>query len=377
MAQPTGVLGSKLYVSATAIADTIDSEAEFTAVSDWTEISLIESFGEFGRVFDPVNFQAVADGRMYKFKGGYNDGNMQVVMGQDLSDTGQAVVKTASEASTQDNYGFRIELNNADTSVGGPTTYFFRGLMMSFATAIGSVNNVAKSTANVEINSSIIRMPRSELYDRFITGSSLTHYELFAGSDPQAVAPLITSNAIRLLTGDANGGHTVDGSQLIGDNGYVPSAGPIVVEARLQVDAITTVAIFFGLTDQKVALEAPITGAGVNDDITTNATDAVGFLFDTAMTNDTIWLVGVNNNVDETAQNSTLAYMAGTYKTLRIELSAAGTAVFYIDGVAIGTPMTTAVATGVTLYPTIIAFPRATVQRLVSGDYLYLRQDQT
>ena len=143
-----GVLGSKLFITDAAIASTIDSEPEFMAHS-WTEVGLIESFGEFGRVFDPVTFQAVGDGRTYKLKGGFNDGAIQFTLGQDLTDAGQALVKTAANSASQDNYGFRIELNDPPSSVGGPTTFFLRGLAMSYRTQMGAANAVVKAPITV------------------------------------------------------------------------------------------------------------------------------------------------------------------------------------------------------------------------------------
>src|SRR5882672_518535 len=97
-----GTLGSRIYISPT-VAATIDTEIEYSSLT-WTEIGLIESVTEFGRVFDLVSFQAIKEGRMYKLKGGFNDGNMQMVVGEDLTDAGQAALKVAAEASNQNNY---------------------------------------------------------------------------------------------------------------------------------------------------------------------------------------------------------------------------------------------------------------------------------
>lgn len=367
-----GTLGSKLFISDAAIASTIDSEPEFTAQS-WTEVGLIESFGEFGRVFDLVTFQQILDGRTYKLKGGYNEGAVTFTIGQDLSDAGQALLKAAANSTLQDNYGFRIELNDPPSTVGGPTTFFFRGLAMSFRTQMGAANTVVKCSPTIEVNSPIITLDPAELYDRFITGGSLTHYELFNGSDAQAVDPVIAANALSLVTGDAGTGFAADGSQAIGDTGYALGSGALVFEARVKTSAITDVAIFVGFTDQKAALEIPIESAASTDDLTSNATNGCGFMFDTAMATDNIWLVGVDGDSDATAQNSALAFVADTYRTLRIELTTAGAATFYIDGVAIGTQMSDATA-ATTLYPTIAAAARSTTSRTITADYLYVRQ---
>ncbi len=370
----TGTLGAKLYISDASIAESVDTEAEFSNLT-WIEVGLIESFGEFGRVFAPVNFQAVADGRMYKLKGGFDDGDIAFVVGEDLGDSGQLVLSVAGHSSTQDNYGIKISLNDG-TGLGGPTIYYLRGLVMSYRTQMGSVNNVIKAASTVSVNSSIIHVNPSDLYDRFVTGGSLTAYHLFNGSDVQAVDPVISGNALVLASGDDSAGtFTVNGSQAIADIGYTLSAGPLVLEAMVKISAITNVYGYFGVTDQKAGLEAPIESAGSGDTITTTATDAVGFMFDTRMTTDNIWLVGVNNNVDETPQNSALAFVANTYDVLRIEIAANGDANFYINGTHVGSAMTTACRTSVALYPTLAVSETALAARTMTVDYLYVRQD--
>lgn len=374
MAQPSGTLGAKMFLSDGAIASTVDTEREFTALT-WIEVGLIDNMGDFGRVFETVTFQELKDGRTYKLKGPYNDGAVQITVAQDLADDGQAALKDAADTASQDNYGFRIELGDASGSFGGPTTAFFRGLPMSFRTSIGAANAVQRATANIEVNSDIITLPTAELYDQFVTGGSLAAWALFHGSDAQAADPAISADSLALATGDAGTGVAADGSQAIGVTGYLLSAGTTIFEVRVKLSAITNVMLFVGFTDQKAALEAPIESAASADTITTNATDAVGFMFDTAMSTDHWWLVGVNNDVDETAQDAGSAPVAATYATLRIELNSSGDASFYIDGAAVGSAMTTACSTSATLYPTVIAAARSTATRIATADYAYVRQD--
>lgn len=374
MAEPKGVLGARLFISSAGIASTIDTEREFSAQT-WTEVGLVTSFGDYGRVFDAATFQQVYDGRTYKLKGGYNDGLFSCQMGQDLSDAGQALLYSAANAANQDNWGFRIEFNDAPSSVGGPSTVFFRGLAMSYRTTMGGANSVLIANASIEVNSPIVTLDPAEFYDRFTTGGSLTQWELFNGSDAEAADPVIASNALSLVTGNAGTGFAADGSQAIADTGYTLSTGTTIIETRLKLSAITNVSYFFGLTDQKAALEVPIESAASSDTITTNATDGVGFMFDTAMSTDNIWLVGVNNDSDETKQDTSTAPVADTYMTLRMEINSSGDAAFYINGVVIGSTMTTAARTGVTLYPTVCASARSTASRTMTVDYVYLRQD--
>lgn len=150
----TGVLGSRLYTSATALTNieaAADAIGDFQALTITTEIGLIESMGEYGRVYDPVPFQPVADGRTYKLRGGSNDGQFQLTIGQDLTDAGQAALKSYVSGN-QDTYPFKITLLGADASY---DTVYFGAKVMSFRTQLGAVNQVIRATIILEINTPI------------------------------------------------------------------------------------------------------------------------------------------------------------------------------------------------------------------------------
>lgn len=374
MATPNGALGTRLYITSTSIADTIDTEREFTAQT-WVELGLVESVGEFGLVYDNVPFVVLKDGRTYKLKGASNPGRFEIMLAYDEGDAGQAALKTAANAATQDNYGFRVEFGDKPSSVGGDTTVYFRGLPMSFVMRSGGVNQVLMGAAAIEVNSDEVYGRPAQLYDQFLTGGSLSYYSTYKGSDADAALPVISANTLVCATGNVGTGVAADGSQIIGNTAFTLAGYTLtVIEARIKSNSATGEAIFFGFTDQTAALEIPIESAASSDTITTNATDAVGFMYDTSMATDNIWLVGVNNNVDETAQNSGLAFSANTYRTLRIEIDSVATAAFYIDGVAVGSAMTTCCRDSVNLYPTICASARSTALRTITVDYLYVRQ---
>lgn len=150
-----GTLGARLYISDTPLTDiegSADAIGDFSGLTYDNEIGLIESVGEFGRVFDMVNFQAIKDGRMYKLKGGFNDGQMQMVVGQDLTDDGQAALKGFAEASDQNTYPIKITLTGADASF---DTIYMGGKIMSFRTTLGAVNAVIKAAVTIEVNTPI------------------------------------------------------------------------------------------------------------------------------------------------------------------------------------------------------------------------------
>jgi len=155
MAGSFGVLGSRLYVGDTAlvnIEDAADALADFTSLSLSAEVGLIESIGNFGKVFDLVTFQAIKDGRTYKFKGGYNGGSLQMVVASDITDTGQALLQTFANSPSQSTYPFKITLNGADAMF---DTIYFGGKVFSYEFVLGAVNNVVKANVRVEVNTEI------------------------------------------------------------------------------------------------------------------------------------------------------------------------------------------------------------------------------
>jgi len=138
------------------------------------------------------------------------------------------------------------------------------------------------------------------------------------------------------------------------------------------MSAITNVCVYVGLTDQIAALEMPFTLSGTT--LTSNATNAVGVLFDTAATTDDWWLVGVAANVDATQQDAGTAPTASTLETWRIDVSATGVATFYRNGTLVGSAMTGAVTASAPLTPIVAAFSRTTAVRNIDVDYIYVQE---
>jgi hypothetical protein len=195
------------------------------------------------------------------------------------------------------------------------------------------------------------------------------------GSDGQAVDWTLTDapgGTIVGTIGDTTATMAVSGVQLDRGLQWKANQGDLWFEAKVKMSQITLMSVFIGLTDQVSALEMPIHSAASANTITTNATDAVGFMFDTSMTADTWWLTGVVNDVDATAQNTGTAPVADTYAIFRIELTTAGVATFYYNGTAVGTTMT-AVTPTVALTPVIAGFNRDTSNTpTLTVDWIYV-----
>ena len=150
----TGTLGAKMYTNDTPLADidaSADAITDFQALTITTEVGLITNMGELGRVFTPVTYQTVAEGRMRKLKAGYDDGNIQLVLAQDLSDAGQALLKSHADASNQNTYPFKITLVGADANF---DTMYFGALVLSARTQMGGLQ-VIQLMVTLDINTSI------------------------------------------------------------------------------------------------------------------------------------------------------------------------------------------------------------------------------
>lgn len=173
--------------------------------------------------------------------------------------------------------------------------------------------------------------------------------------------------------GDTTASMAVSGVQLSRGLNWKANQGNLVLEARVKLSQITTITTFIGFTDQVAALEMPIQSAASANTLTTTATDAVGFMFDTSMTDDKWWLVGVANDVDATHQDTTFAPVAATYEVFRIELTATGAANFFRNGKQVGSTMSGAVTATVALTPVIAGFNRTTsATPTITADYIHV-----
>lgn len=220
------------------------------------------------------------------------------------------------------------------------------------------------------------------LFDDFIQQTLTeadTPWILNSGADAQAIDPAINAQAggvVRLTTGDADGTTANDGSQIVCHLPVTANLGGVSMEARLHINtAITTVSVCVGFTDS-TSLEEPFTNAA--DVITSTATDAACFLYDTDATTDTWWAVAVDTDVDDTGNASTgVAPVADTYQTLRIDIAPDGNTIYYyINNVLVDTRVAGGVSPDVALYATVIACATTTTSKTVDVDYIKIKHNR-
>ena len=177
------------------------------------------------------------------------------------------------------------------------------------------------------------------------------------------------NGVVGLITGTSSGNR----SQLVTGLNHKADDGTLIyVCTALNLTDVATRANFFGWTDT-VSIENPIELSGVT--ITANATDAVGFVYDTAATTDVIYIQGVKAGAAtalKAATNpvtgGTYTPVAGTYDEYRIEVNTDGDASFFINGEYVGT-VEDAVTTSVLLTPTALVETRTTAASTVYVDW--------
>lgn len=115
----------------------------------YTAVGEVTDMGEVGREYNVVNHNPISARRTLKIKGSYNAGTISLQFGRDFTDAGQTLL-TAAVAS--DNaYSVQITLQNGKK-------LYFTGLISSFKTSIGSVDQITAATANIELQTDVLEV---------------------------------------------------------------------------------------------------------------------------------------------------------------------------------------------------------------------------
>lgn len=222
-------------------------------------------------------------------------------------------------------------------------------------------SNVIKTSSDVVLltDARVDNRNTVEYFDDFVMKAfdeTNENWILNSGSDDLAVDPAIVIAAggtAFLDAGDGDGTVAVDGSQLVWAIPVQAGYGGLVFEARVKIEDITGCSVNIGLTDSTV-LEEPFSGAA--DVITSNASDAVCFVYDNGNTTKEWFVAGVDTDTDATGTGASgTAPVNDTYQVLRCVIDADGEgAEFFINKVSVGTLTAAATANNVDLYLTAI-----------------------
>ena len=208
-----------------------------------------------------------------------------------------------------------------------------------------------------------------KLFDDFL-GPAITTNEWLANSDGGTGAITLQVDGAALITTGTTDGHREALTQSL--NWRASDGGPLTFEVRVKcVSEITTRAIFVGFTDL-VTVENPIEKDA--DSYSSNASDAVGFMYDTDAAIKRWYCVGVKGDNDVTPFDTGVAPVADTYQTLRVVVDITGGATYFIDGALVGSRKN-AVTASTDLTPIMLIENRTTTAaRAINVDYVYVEK---
>jgi len=146
--------GTTLYISGTGsaptaapagLATTYDAAtfggASYIAIGELTDL------GSFGKKYNLVSFNPLGDRKTVKRKGSYNNGTLQLKLGDSILDNGQIAIKAASDQDVS--YAFKVVTQSG-------TTYYFTAQVMGWTLEVGSVDQITGLSVDVEIDNDIV-----------------------------------------------------------------------------------------------------------------------------------------------------------------------------------------------------------------------------
>lgn len=147
-------IGAKIYIGAKTVTAT--DLTGFDAVTDWTEIGLVESIPEFGTKWETGSFVPVGDGLKRKYKTVQDNGSLSVTAARKGSDAGQTAA-VAAAADTNAAYPIKVILNDDPGGTGSkPSRFYFYSLVTSATVNPGSASDTVKTTIGLEITSKVV-----------------------------------------------------------------------------------------------------------------------------------------------------------------------------------------------------------------------------
>lgn len=141
----TTVAGSSLAISSGLPAT--EDQAGYEALS-FTTIGEVTNIGTIGRVYNQTTHQPLAERRMIKLRGSYDNGTLDVQMAY-VDDAGQTLVQANIDDTTDPNYSFKL------TDKRGSVKYF-QGLVISNAPTYGAADDVITAATSIGVNSDIV-----------------------------------------------------------------------------------------------------------------------------------------------------------------------------------------------------------------------------
>lgn len=150
--------GCKISIGTSVSIDfTSDTTAltAFKAISTYSEVKSVQDIGDFGDEAEEIKFTSLGDARVRKVKGARDAGDFEVTVGRNPTDPGQVAMRAAAAS----NAAFAIKVELTDAQIGGTgnnTALYFRAMINSAQTSVGSVTNTTLEKYKLSITSKII-----------------------------------------------------------------------------------------------------------------------------------------------------------------------------------------------------------------------------
>lgn len=189
-------------------------------------------------------------------------------------------------------------------------------------------------------------------------------------TDIGIVALGVVSGAVRVGEADGNG----KGVALVSELVFSPTLqGPVILEARVQMQALTTRSIFVGFCGTIADdIAEPLTTSTTTHTLT--AADLCGFVFDSQASASTAWHACYNGGTrtgETVSANTTtgIIAVAGEWDILRVEMYADATAKYWINGV-LESEVATAIDPDILQGAIVGAWATASVDSDIDVDYI-------
>ena len=150
MTAPTVVeslTGAKIYISAT-LPESYDAAGYQSTDMVWTEITEVETFGNHGGTKTITPFTPIATGVIAKVGGSKDYGTMNLMLGNVAGDAGQALLRTAFEA-TNTHYSIKIQYD--DGAAVTDEQHYLDVLVSKFEWQDGDANSVRKIACDLTL----------------------------------------------------------------------------------------------------------------------------------------------------------------------------------------------------------------------------------
>ena len=118
----------------------------------YTDIGNVRSMGDFGREYNEITNTILSSRAVEKYKGSFNDGNIELEVARDTTDAGQEDVIAALDS--DNDYNFRVEFNDDSGGSGSHgTIIFFKAKVMSYRNMLGGADDLVRARITLAIKS--------------------------------------------------------------------------------------------------------------------------------------------------------------------------------------------------------------------------------